>query len=820
MIRAFLLAGAVLALPGVAFAQTTGVARNGTLPGPLPLFPPDNWWNADISRAPVDARSPAFINWIQTTGRRRLHPDFGGDSGLAQPLIYGMPYVVVPGTQPLVPVAFFYGDESDAGAPGRPPGYPIPEQAKTEVRWIEGGMPGGGTDGDRHMLIIDRDNRLLYELFALQWNTSSNRWEAGSGAVFSLSSNARRPEGWTSADAAGLAILPGLIRYDEVFGPDPIRHALRFTVRATNGYVYPASHRAGSNPSAPPMGARFRLKALKDISSFPPHIRKIFQAMKTYGLIVADNGSDMFIQGTYDVRWNMDEMHAAFRTVFADDFEIVELGWRPSMVTQDNDADGLPDDWERQFGLDPANPSGSDGPDGDPDADGRLNRVEWQTSTHPRGVHTRYLAEGTTGAFFDMRLSIFNPGIGPAIVQIRFRAPDGTTTPQTVTIPGPGHVTVDPETLPALASSEFATVVESDRVVVVDRAMSWDSRGYGSHVERATEAPALTWHFAEGATHSGFNLFYLLQNPSDVAANVEISYLRPAPAAPVVKAYGVPPGGRLTVWANQQDAALASADVSATVRSVNSVPIIAERAMYLDAGGDTFGAGHASAGVTAPATSWFLAEGATGSYFDLFVLIANPGSTAAAVSATYLLPDGSTVVKTYVVAPLSRATVWVDREDARLAETAVSIALSSSQPVVVERAMWWPGPTAGSWREAHGSMGSTTAALRWGIAGGEVGGTHRIETYVLVANTTGVATSVRAMVGFEDGSSAEKIFLVRATSRLTIDVGAEFPVAAGRRFGMLLESLASPVVVERAVYSSPGGTVWAAGGAALATSLP
>jgi hypothetical protein len=303
------------------------VVLGGELPRPLPLFPATNWWNADVTAAPVDPASATFINFIGTT--RRLHPDFGGDSGDPDFPIYGMPYIVVDGNQPLVPVTFEYDDESDVGAPGRAPGYPIPEQAKTQQKWIEGGLAGGdpNAEGDRHMLIVDRDNRLLFELYALHW--SGTRWEAGSGAVFPLDSNARRPDGWTSADAAGLAILPGLVRYDEVFGSDPIRHAFRVTVRATNGYVFPASHRAGSNSAALPMGARLRLKASKDISGFPVEMQRVFQAMKTYGLIVADNGSDMYISGTYDTRWNNDVLNPAFRALTASDFEVVKLGWEP-----------------------------------------------------------------------------------------------------------------------------------------------------------------------------------------------------------------------------------------------------------------------------------------------------------------------------------------------------------------------------------------------------------------------------------------------------------------------------------------------------------
>ena len=152
-------------------------------------------------------------------------------------------------------------------------------------------MPGGGTDGDRHLIVVDRDRWLLFELFATRW--TGQRWEAGSGAVFDLSSNARRPEGWTSADAAGLAILPGLVRFDEAMR-GPMRHALRATVRRTNGFVFPASHRAGNTAGALPMGARLRLKASKDISRYPGYIQNIFRAMQTHGLIIADNGSDMY----------------------------------------------------------------------------------------------------------------------------------------------------------------------------------------------------------------------------------------------------------------------------------------------------------------------------------------------------------------------------------------------------------------------------------------------------------------------------------------------------------------------------------------------
>jgi len=320
---------AVVTLVSLAFQMEGQPVRGGALPEPLPLFPPANWWNTDVSAAPVDPASASFIAFIGAN--RGLHPDFGGDSGDPDAPIYGFPYVTVSGSQPLVPVVFDYDDESDYAAPGRPPGYPIPPEAMTEQRWIEGGLAGNdaNADGDRHMLLVDRDNRILFELYALRYNTSMARWEAGSGAIFPLDSNARRPEGWTSADAAGLAILPGLVRYDEVFGNAPIRHAFRVTVRASNGYVFPGSHRAGSNPSALPMGARLRLRASKDLSAFTPEMQRVFEAMKTYGLIVADNGSDMYISGTYDTRWDNDVLNPAFAALKTSDFEVVQLGWQP-----------------------------------------------------------------------------------------------------------------------------------------------------------------------------------------------------------------------------------------------------------------------------------------------------------------------------------------------------------------------------------------------------------------------------------------------------------------------------------------------------------
>ncbi len=319
----------ILLLACVVVVRAASV-QGGPLPGPLPLFPSDNWWNADISSAPVDPSSASFINFIGAT--RALHPDFGGDVSAGSTQVYGFPYAVVDSTVPLKAVQFQYSDESDGvdHTTNRSiPFYPIPDEAITQAHWIESGEPGNvdlRSSSDRHLLIVDKDHRYLYELYNVYYNGSS--WLAGSGAFFDLNQSARRPDGWTSADAAGLAILPGLVRYDEAFGTNEIRHAFRVTVRATNGYVYPASHRAGSTAGALPMGARLRLKSSKSLSSFTPEVQRIFRAMQRYGLIVADNGSDMYISGTYDTRWNNSVLNPAFGALKASDFDVITLGWR------------------------------------------------------------------------------------------------------------------------------------------------------------------------------------------------------------------------------------------------------------------------------------------------------------------------------------------------------------------------------------------------------------------------------------------------------------------------------------------------------------
>ena len=281
------------------------ILKNNAPPGPTlggcPMFPGDNAWNRDVSGDPVDPNSNAYINYILQS-RTYLHADFGSNPD------YGIPYVVVPASQPLVPITFTaYADESDPGP------YPIPSNAP-----IEGGS-------DRHVLVLRQGECKLYETFATTYSAATG-WRAANGAIFDLNSNALRPLGWTSADAAGLPILPGLVRYDEVTAGE-IRHALRFTVQTTQRrYILPATHFASNvtDTNAPPMGLRLRLRASFNTAGFYGQARVVLEALKRYGMIVADNGSSWYISGATDPRWDDDDLNQ-LKTVPGTAFEVVQI---------------------------------------------------------------------------------------------------------------------------------------------------------------------------------------------------------------------------------------------------------------------------------------------------------------------------------------------------------------------------------------------------------------------------------------------------------------------------------------------------------------
>lgn len=300
---------------------TSGFTRSGGTIAGCHLFPDNNFWNAPVDHLPVDPNSSSYISSIGSN--HPVHPDFGT---VWEGAPIGIPYNVVPGDQPRVPISFYYNSDSDPGP------YPIPPNAL-----IEGGPD---SDGDRHILVLDKDSCILYETYDT-YPDGHGGWAAGSGAIFDLNSNDLREDTWTSADAAGLSILAGLVRYDEVMSGQ-ITHALRFTAPGTNNYIWPARHNAPRGSGfRPPLGQRFRLKASFNIQGFAPEVQVILTAMKTYGIILADNGSAWYISGVPDSRWNDDVLVNQLGDVHGSDFEAVNES--SLMIDYDSGEVYLPD---------------------------------------------------------------------------------------------------------------------------------------------------------------------------------------------------------------------------------------------------------------------------------------------------------------------------------------------------------------------------------------------------------------------------------------------------------------------------------------------
>lgn len=513
--------------------------------------------------------------------------------------------------------------------------------------------------------------------------------------------------------------------------------------------------------------------------------------------------------------------------------------------TIDTDGDGLPDVWESRYQLDVLDPTDADA---DADGDGRTNLdgyVSPVSFRHPRGHSRVEFAEGVERDGFSTRYALFNAGSEVSTVVARFVLDTGRVVQREYVVAPHERRLVEARSIPELLQHTFGVEFASDEFLAVERHGHW-ANGRGAHLE-VGQTPSRNWYFAEGATHSGFNVFYAISNQHDEAVQV---FLRPlvtlstnttADPLDVVLprrlSFAVPPHTRATIWLNElarTERDIDSKDLGAHIEATR--PIVAERVMYLDTAASRFGSGTVSAGVSAPATRWSLAEGATGDYFDEFLLMANPTWAPSTATVTFTRADGVTATKAYVVPPFGRVTVWVDQEqlDSRGAlfrDAAVSIDVEATIPIVVERAMWWPGPTVATWAEAHVSAALPAGATRWLIADAEVGGAADADTFILIKNASAQAVVVRVVLVSQERDgvafSALEELSIGPRGRVSASIRGLFSHTIARDHlsnVALVVSVSSndtsTIVVERATYSDADGQRWRAGSAAAAVPVP
>ena len=425
------------------------------------------------------------------------------------------------------------------------------------------------------------------------------------------------------------------------------------------------------------------------------------------------------------------------------------------------------------------------------------------------------LAEGATGTFFDTDLLLVNPTASNVAVTITYVTERGRVVTQGLTLAPQSRSTVSADANAQLGPAAFSATVTSHLgiPIAVERTLRWDATGYGMHTEKSATSLSRTWLFAEGA-QGFYQTYFLLTNPSPGPNVATLRFLREN-GSEVTRTFPLAPQSRLTVFAG---------DIPELVnQSFGTVVTFAfagaaERAMYF--GSPVFNGGHESAGATRPSTDWFLAEGATGSFFTTFVLLSNPNATPASVTMTYFREGGGTITRTRTMPAASRLTVNVALEDPLLAATSVATRVTSDVPVVAERSMYWPFDAA-SWQEAHNAFGVTGTAQRWALAEGRVGGPFAFQTFVLVANPGTTAANVTLAFLRTTGAPITKTATVPAGGRLTLTTGpgSMVPELANESFGVVLAS-DQPVFAERALYSNTSTVFWAAGSAATATALP
>lgn len=440
------------------------------------------------------------------------------------------------------------------------------------------------------------------------------------------------------------------------------------------------------------------------------------------------------------------------------------------------------------------------------------------TASNGTPAFSRYLAEGAVGSFFRTRLALLNLSSEPAHATVRFQKTDGSEVTTNVSVGARTRITVDPALVEGMTPGEFAMRIDSDRELIVERTVSWGATGAGSHSEAAVPAPSTQWYFAEGTTMPGHDLFLLLSNPGTVAdAEVRVRYLFPR-GLPVEQTYIVPRQSRHSVWVNKAPqagvAALESTDVAMSIEVTNGVPIVAEQALYVSPNSDRpFSGGAAGAGVTAPASTWYFADGSTASGAETFLLMANPDTERTAEARiTYRRPDGRMFSRLVTVAASQRESVPVSFETfdeeyplSNLAAFSMKVESVNGVPIVAERSTWWPSGDRRGLAEGHRLAGATSGGVLWASADGEVGGPTQADTHVIVLNTSSIlAGRARVTILPESGAPLETTVSLGVAGRVDVNVGAMFPQLTGR-FGVVVESVgtaAVPIVVERSTYTN------------------
>jgi hypothetical protein len=443
-------------------------------------------------------------------------------------------------------------------------------------------------------------------------------------------------------------------------------------------------------------------------------------------------------------------------------------------------------------------------------------RVGLDVLTVTRGGQIQYiLPEGATGDFFDLDVVVANPNDVPVEASAQFLLEGGTAVTAPLTVAAYSRQRIRVDDVPGVGTAAVSTIVStSDGLpLVVERTSSWDKNGYGGHGARAVEATATEWYFAEGA-QGYFDTYILLTNTSGATADVSLSFFLEG-GGRVDRTYQIPHAARVTVYAG----AIPELVEHSFAFEINATaPIAAERATYFGTKRDWDG-GHSSTGARTPSTTWFHAEGATGPFFDTFILIGNPGTEAADVQVTYLTSSGARIVRQHEVPAQSRLTLNVELEDPALTTESMATIVESDEPIVSERVSYWG---SAGWSDGSISLGSTSPAVRWGVADGRLGGPRAHQTYVLLANpdpTRDAEVAVRFLTS--NGQAVTRQYVVPAGRRWNIQVGADAPELEGQEFGVRLESTNSvPIFVARSTYWNALGQVWAGGVSVPGTPLP